>query len=97
MQRELIARHGRRFGAFAALPFPDVDDCLAQTERATEIGLDGFMHLTRNVDRPAGHLDYHEIYREFDRRQAAALIHPTYPADSAGRDYIVPRPIAGNR
>ena len=53
----LIARHGNRFGALAALPFPDVDDCLAEIERSQDIGLDGFMHLTRNDDRPAGHPD----------------------------------------
>ena len=51
VQRELIASHGRRFGAFAALPIPDVDDCLTQIERATEIGLDGFMHLSRMAVR----------------------------------------------
>ena len=89
----LIARHGRRFGALAALPFPDVDDCLAEIERSQDIGLDGFMHLTRNDDRPAGHADFEEIYRELDRRRAVVLLHPTYPAASAERDYIVPRPI----
>ena len=90
---ELVARHAPRFGAFAALPFPDVDDCLAEIERACDIGLDGFMHLTRNDDRPAGHPDFREIYRELDRRSAVVLIHPTYPAASAERGYVVPRPI----
>ena len=90
---ELVARHAPRFGAFAALPFPDVDDCLAEVERACDIGLDGFMHLTRNDDRPAGHPDFREIYRELDRRSAVVLIHPTYPAASAERGYVVPRPI----
>ena len=87
----LIAGHAGRFGAFAALPFPDVDDCLAEIEYAQDIGLDGFMHLTRNDDRPAGHPDFREIYRELDRRAAAVLIHPTYPAESAERDYVVPQ------
>ena len=90
---ELVARHAPRFGAFAALPFPDIDDCLAEIEYACGIGLDGFMHLTRNDDRPAGHADFREIYRELDRRSAVVLIHPTYPAASAERDYAVPRPI----
>ena len=90
---ELVARHAPRFGAFATLPFPDVDDCLAEIERACDIGLDGFMHLTRNDDRPAGHPDFREIYRELDRRSAVVLIHPTYPAASAERGYVVPRPI----
>ena len=90
---ELVASHAGRFGAFAALPFPDVDDCLAEIDYAAGIGLDGFMHLTRNDDRPAGHPDFREIYRELDRRSAVVLIHPTYPAESAERDYVVPRPI----
>ena len=51
------------------------------------------MHLTRNDDRPAGHPDFREIYRELDRRSAVVLIHPTYPAESAERGYVVPRPI----
>ena len=89
----LIARHGSRFGALAALPFPDVDGCLAEIERSQDIGLGGFMHLTCNGDRPAGHPDFEEIYRELDRRRAVVLLHPTYPADSAERGYVVPRPI----
>ena len=31
---ELVASHAGRFGAFAALPFPDVDDCLAEIDYA---------------------------------------------------------------
>ncbi len=90
---DLIVRHPGRFGAFAALPFPDVDDCLAEIGRACEIGLDGFMHLTQIDNRPAGHPDFHEIYRELDRRSAAVLLHPTYPAGGGEQGYAVPRPI----
>ena len=55
--------------------------------------LAGFTHLTRNDDRPAGHADFEEIYRELDRRRAMLLLHPAWPADSAERGHVVPRPI----
>lgn len=90
---ELIAAHPGRFGAFASLPFPDTDDCLAEIVRAADdLGLDGFIHLTQVDDRYAGHPDYHEIYRELDRRKAVVFIHPTYPSESKERDHVVPRP-----
>ena len=50
----LIAGHAGRFGAFAALPFPDVDDCLAEIEYAEHIGLDGFMPPDAERRPPGG-------------------------------------------
>ncbi len=89
----LVAAHPGRFGALAVLPFPDTDDCLVEIARCQdELGLDGFIHLTQVDDRYAGHADFHEIYRELDRRKAVVLLHPTYPPPGAERDHVVPRP-----
>jgi 6-methylsalicylate decarboxylase len=44
---ELLARHPRRFGAFAVLPLPDVDAALAELALALDVlGLDGVMLLS---------------------------------------------------
>ena len=91
---ELIAAHPGRFGGFAALPFPDPDACLAEIARSQdELGLDGVVHLTQIGDRYAGHPDFHEVYRELDRREAVVFLHPTYPPASAERGHVAPRPI----
>jgi predicted TIM-barrel fold metal-dependent hydrolase len=91
---DLIASHPGRFGAFASLPFPNVDDCLAEIARCQDqLGLDGFIHLTQTDDRYAGHPENHEVYRELNRRKAVVFIHPTYPSESRERDHLVPRPI----
>ena len=44
---DLIARHPRRFGAFAALPLPDVDASLTEISYALDtLHLDGVMLLS---------------------------------------------------
>jgi predicted TIM-barrel fold metal-dependent hydrolase len=91
---ELVATHPRRFGAFAMLPFPDVDASLREIERALDVlKLDGITHLTQVADRYVGHADYLPVYAELDRRKAVVFVHPTYPPKSAEKDWFVPRSI----
>ena len=91
---DCAVKHPGRFGGFASLPLPDVDAALREVEYALDVlELDGIVHLTTTDNRQAGHPDFHEVYRELDRRGAVVFIHPTYPAKSDERDYAVPRPI----
>ncbi len=91
---ELVRDHPTRFGAFAMLPFPDVDASLKEIEYAADtLHLDGFVHLTQVADRYVGHQDYAPVYDELNRRKAVVLVHPTYPPKSAEKDWCVPRAI----
>ncbi|MBM3485971.1 MAG: amidohydrolase [Alphaproteobacteria bacterium] len=88
----LVARHPKRFGAFAMLPLPDVDAALAELARALDtLKLDGVVHLTHVDGRYVGHADYWPVYEELNRRGAVLFIHPTYPPRSEERDWMVPR------
>lgn len=89
---ELVRDHPTRFGAFAMLPFPDVDASLKEIEFAADtLALDGFVHLTQIADRYVGHADYDPVYDELNRRNAVVLVHPTYPPKSEEKDWFVPR------
>ena len=93
-QAELIDAHPGRLGAFAMLPFPDVDASLKEVEYALDtLKLDGVVHLTHVADRYVGHEDYRPVYDELNRRGAVMFVHPTYPPKSAEKDWVVPRAI----
>jgi predicted TIM-barrel fold metal-dependent hydrolase len=91
---EVMANHPKRFGAFAMLPFPDVDASLTEIDHALgTLKLDGVVHLTHVDGRYVGHADYGPVYEELNRRGAVVFVHPTYPPKSEERGWIVPRAI----
>jgi 6-methylsalicylate decarboxylase len=77
---ELLARHPRRFGAFAVLPLPDVDATLAELAYALDVlGLDGVMLLSNYAGRYLGDSAFDPVLEELHRRSAVVFLHPATP------------------
>ena len=90
---ELIGRQAGRFGAFAALPLPDVGDSLAELARALdELKLDGIGLMTHHGDVYLGDPRLDEVFDELNRRAATVFIHPTTPLCCGDAFLDYPRP-----
>ena len=88
----LADAHPDRFGSFAFLPLPSVDDSLEEIARLYDtLKLDGITLLTSVDDRYIGHPDFEPIYQELNRRKAVVLIHPCYPAGTEATGWDIPR------
>lgn len=80
----LMRSHPGRFGAFAALPLPDVDGSLREIEYALDVlGLDGIGIMTSTRDGWLGDAAHAPILAELDRRKAILYVHPTAPCACA--------------
>jgi predicted TIM-barrel fold metal-dependent hydrolase len=77
---ELVRGKPSRFGAFAALPLPDVDAALRELEYALDVlKLVGVNLVTHVAHRYMGHPEEAELYAELDRRRAIVCVHPVRP------------------
>lgn len=74
---EVVRTHPRRFGFFAVLPLPYVDQALAEAARALdELGADGVALLPHGGDHYLGNPLFDPLFEELNRRHAVALVHP---------------------
>ncbi len=83
---EFLARmrseHPTRFGAFAALPVPDVDAALTEATYALDtLGLDGVLMLSNVDGHYVGEAENDELFAELNHRNAVVYIHPSDPPD----------------
>ena len=77
---ELIARRPDRFGAFAALPLPDVEGAIEEAAYALDVlKLDGIGLMTNYGDVWPGNPAFAPVFDELNRRKAILYFHPTAP------------------
>ena len=78
----LCSEHPSRFGAFAALPLPDVEGALSKLTYALDtLRLDGVV-MVSNVDgHYVGDPENDELFAELNGRNAVVYIHPGDPPD----------------
>ena len=90
---ELIVRSSGRYGAFASLPLPDVEQSLREVERALgTLDLDGVVLLTNYGSTYLGDPLLDPIFDELNRRGALVFLHPTSPACCGCTSLGFPRP-----
>jgi predicted TIM-barrel fold metal-dependent hydrolase len=66
------------FGAFATMPFPDVDASLEEIEYSFDtLGVDGVVLYSSQGNKYLGDPAYDPIFAELERRKAIVFIHPT--------------------
>lgn len=80
---DLRRAHPGRFGMFATLPMPHVEETLAEIAHALdELAADGVCLMTHYGARYLGHPDFAPVLAELDRRGAVVFVHPD---DAPGR------------
>ncbi len=74
----MSGEHKGRFGIFAALPLPDVDNSLKEIAYALDVlGVDGFGLVTNYGDVMPGDPRLAPVFDELNRRKAVVYFHPT--------------------
>jgi 6-methylsalicylate decarboxylase len=75
----LIRDHPSRFGAFGALPLPDVDGALEEVAYAFDVlGLDGVGLFSNQGGMYLGDPAFDDVFAELNRREAVVFVHPAH-------------------
>ncbi len=76
---ELRDRPGKRFGAFAAVPLPDVEGACREAEHALDIlKLDGIGVFSNYDGKHLGDAEFDPLLERLNERAAVVFIHPTH-------------------
>ena len=76
--KKLMTDHPGRFGMFAMLPMPYVDECLKEIEYAFDVlQADGIGMMTSYGDKWLGYPQFTPVFDELNRRKATVYTHPT--------------------
>jgi predicted TIM-barrel fold metal-dependent hydrolase len=74
---DLVTAHAERFGFFATIPMPHVDESTAEVVRALdELKADGVVLLANNSGVYLGQEGQDELFAALDARSAVVFVHP---------------------
>ena len=93
---ELIAKHPKRFKAFASIPMDAPDAALAELHRAIgELRMNGVVLLSNVRGRPLTSPEYRPFFEEANRMKLCIFIHPMLPAAAEQFNEYVLGPLVG--
>lgn len=76
--KKLESEHPGRFGTWAMLPLPHVDESLKEIEHAFDtLKVDGVGVMTSYGDKWLGYKEFEPVWAELNRRKATVYTHPT--------------------
>jgi 6-methylsalicylate decarboxylase len=74
---DLVAAHRDRFGFFATVPMPHIEDAAAETVRALDdLGADGVVLLANHAGTYLGEEGQDDLFAALDARSAVVFVHP---------------------
>jgi 6-methylsalicylate decarboxylase len=79
--RQMAKDHPGRFGVFAMLPMPNIDESLKEIEYAFDtLKVDGVGLMTNYGDKWLGYPELAPVFEELNRRKAVVFTHPISPS-----------------